>query len=299
MNRFFLIFALITCQALINLAFADTATLNTQDYTLSLSSVRITNAGTYQNVILRLTSKGTVTMDDPQVGASIEYNPSSNTLLIPSVTVGNTTYSKVSLSGLAFDVLSVNGVITDTASLNPQDNMLTLSSVRVTNTGTYQNLILRVTSFGTIKVDDPRVGYSIDYDPATNTLFLPSVTYGNTTYSKVSLTGLAFTLVSLNGISINTGSAGSYSLDLVISASGVTTPAIHIDSIPKPNTQAEFCSPDIYQQFQQSVQGVSGSWQITSCSFDGTTGLISALLNITSPYSLSMPYSVRYTYVAK
>ena len=301
MNRFFFIFVFITSQAFISPVFADTSAFSSQDNTLSLSSIRATDTGTaYKNVIMRVTSFGTVTMDDPRVGSNIEYNPANNTLFLPSVTVGNTAYSKVSLSGLTFDVLSVNGVSSETSALNSQDNTLSLSSIRVSDTGTvYKNVIIRLTSFGTVTMDDPRVGYSIEYNPASNTLFLPSVTVGNTTYSKVSLSGLAFGVLSLNGISIDSGNSGGFALDLVITASGIASPAIHIGNVPKPGTQGEFCSEDIYKQFQQSVQGFSGSWQVTSCSFDGTTGFIGASLLVTSPISMSVPYSIRYSYVAQ
>lgn len=210
MSRFFLIFAFIAIQAFISLAFADTAAFNTQDSTLSLSSVRVTDGTAFQNVVVRLTSFGTVTVNDPRVGNNVEFNLSSNTLFLPLVTVDNVPYSQVSLSGLAFVVLRVNGISVD-----------------------------------------------------------------------------------------NNGSSGSFALNLAITASGIETPAIRIGNVPKPNTRNEFCSDDIYKQFQQSVQGFSGSWQITSCSFDGTTGLVGASLIITSPYSMSLPYSVRYTYVAQ
>lgn len=304
MNRFFFIsiLSLIISGAPVTQVFAaETSSLNTQDNALTLSSVRATDTGTvFNNVILRISSFGTVTMDDARVGSSIEYNPITNTLFLPSVMVGSTNYSKVSLTGLSFDVLSVNGVSTAISTLNTQDNSLTLSSIRVSDSGAvFKNVVIRLTSFGTVTVDDPRVSYSIEYNPTSNTLFLPSVTVGNTTYSKVSLSGLAFGVVSVDGIVIDSGTSGQFGLDLVISASGVTSPPIHINNVPKPNTQGEFCSEDVYAQFKQSVQGFSGSWQVTSCSFDGTTGLINALLNVTSPISMSMPYSVRYTYVAQ
>ena len=296
MNRLLYIFVAFLAYG--GIASADTAAYNPQDNSLSLSSVKVTNAGSYQLVILGLNSLGTVTTDDPRVGNIIEFDPSSNTLFLPSVTVNSTSYSKVSLSGLSFDVLSVNGTSTDIASFNSLDNTLSLSAVRIPNAGKFNNVVLRLTSFGTIATNDPRVGYSIAYDPTSNTLFLPSVTANNTTYSKVSFSGLTFDLVSVDGVSVNTGSSGSYSLDLIITTSGVTTPAVHIDNVPKPNNQGEFCSDAVYQQFQQSVQGFSGTWQITSCSFDGTTGFINALLTVTSPITISVPYSVQYSYVA-
>ncbi len=259
MRRLFLIFTLIVFQAYSSSTYADIAVLNTQDYTLSLSSVRVTNAGTYQNVILGLTSLGTVATDDISVGNNIEFNPSMNALLLPTVTVGNTTYSKVSLTGLTFDVLSVNGVSTDTAVFNPIDNTLSLSSVRVTNAGKYQNVILRLTSLGTIATDDSNVGYSIEYNPSNNTLLLPSVTVGDTNYLKVSLTGLSFDVLSVNGVSTtpsnNSGTCsggtamkysgnpvGSYTNGLEVCFTGSTTSLTFLDKTltnPTPNTASQ------------------------------------------------------------
>ncbi len=184
------------------------------------------------------------------------------------------------------------------ATFDAQNNLLTLPTVNISNNTSYTNVVLRVTSFGTVVTNDKTVGKNIEFNLSRNALLLPKVTVGSTTYSKVSLTGLTFAVVSINGVSIDTGSNGSYNLSLVITASGFTGPAVEIKNVPKPNTQGEFCSADIYTQFQQSVQGITGSWSVTSCSFDGTTGFINALLTVTSPFTMSMPYSVRYTYVA-
>lgn len=193
----------------------------------------------------------------------------------------------------------IGGAAADTATFNTQNNNLSLSAVRTSDAATFQSVIVRLTSFGTVAVNDARVGNSIEFDLSTNTLFLPSVTVDNVPYSKVSLTGLTFTVLQVNGLSVDSGSSGNYALDLVVTASGFSSPAIRINNIPKPNTQGEFCSEDVYQQFKQSVQGVSGSWQVTSCSFDGTTGLINALLSMSSPFPINVPYSIRYTYIAQ
>ncbi len=271
MHRLFLIFALVISQAYVNLAYADTATLNTQDYTLSLSSVRVTNVGTYQNVILGLTSFGTVATDDLSVGSSIEYNPTSNTLFLPTVGVGNTTYSKVSLSGLTFDVLSVNGVSTDTATFNPVDNTLSLSSVRVTGSGKYQNVILRITSSGTITTDDPSVGYSNEYNPSSNTLFLPSVNAGSTAYSKVSLSGLTFDVLSVNGTGTNNGTCngstsmkysgnavGPYTNGLEVCFTGSSTSLSFLDkTLTNPTANTTIQPPFAIYTFTDSAAGYS------------------------------------------
>lgn len=105
-----------------------------------------------------------------------------------------------------------------------------------------------------------------------------------------------------NGGGGNGGGAiptGNWNLDIVVTASGVTAPAIRIENIPKPASQAEFCAAENMQGFQQTVEGFTGTWQITSCTFNGTVGNISAVLSITSPVNMTVPYSVVYTYTPR
>lgn len=201
-------------------------------------------------------------------------------------------------------VLAGSAVQAAQATYNTSTGNLTLDSVTLSNNVTYSNVVIHLTSLGQIAVNDPAVGSSITFNLDTFTLNLPSVTVGAQTYSKVSLKGPVFTLVSLNGISVDAGTSGRYNLDLTISASGIAMPAVRIENIDKPSTQTDFCTDDIYREFQQnadtySSMGFSASWHVSSCSFNGTTGSISALLTVTSPYSMSLPYTVTYTYTAR
>jgi hypothetical protein len=186
-----------------------------------------------------------------------------------------------------------------TASFDANTGRLTLSSVKLSSNESFNNVVVAISNMGELKLDDASVGSDITFDLNTYTLRLPSVTVGGQTYNKVSLKGLTFSLVAVNGVTVDAGTSGGYNLDLVITASGIATPAVRIENVPKPSSQSEFCSDDVYKEFQQNVQGFSGSWKITSCSFNGTVGNISAQLTITSPYSISLPYSVTYTYSAR
>jgi len=94
----------------------------------------------------------------------------------------------------------------------------------------------------------------------------------------------------------NGGSSGNYNLNLIVNALGTTTP-ITITSVPKPDTQDEFCTSAL--QLAQNQANVPGAtWTMDSCSFDGNHGVITATVSITSPVSMSIPYSVDYTYTA-
>lgn len=186
----------------------------------------------------------------------------------------------------------------DVATFDTTTNRLTLSRVVLSDSTAFTDVRLKITSLGTVAVNNASVGNEIAFDLSTFTLRLPSITVNGQTYSKVSLTGLTFMLESVSA-QIDADNDGGYNLDLLVSASGVASPAIRIANVPKPSGQSDFCSEDNYEQFQQSVSAVSGSWSITSCSFNGTSGTISALLTITSPITMSLPYSVVYTYSAR
>jgi hypothetical protein len=184
------------------------------------------------------------------------------------------------------------------ASFNAATGLLTMSRVDLSSNVAYTDVVIRIGDFGQIAVGDPSVGERIAFDLDSFTLRLPSVSVDGQPYDKVSLRGLAFTLESI-GVQVDAGTSGGYDLDLAITASGIALPAVRIENIDKPASQAEFCSDDVYAQFQQSVQGYSGSWRVTGCSFNGSVGNISAQLTVTSPFAMSLPYSVTYTYSAR
>lgn len=96
------------------------------------------------------------------------------------------------------------------------------------------------------------------------------------------------------------GTGGNYTLTLNVTASGVAAPPVTITNVPKPASQAEFCGwvndPSSNLSLSQVSNGAAGSIAINGCSFSGNVGQVSATMTITSPVSMTVPYSVTYTY---
>lgn len=96
------------------------------------------------------------------------------------------------------------------------------------------------------------------------------------------------------------GPGGNFTLTLNVTASGMAMAPINITNVPKPSSQAEFCGwvndPASNMSLSQVSGGGSGSITINSCSFNGNVGQVSATMTITSPVSMTVPYSVTYTY---
>lgn len=93
------------------------------------------------------------------------------------------------------------------------------------------------------------------------------------------------------------GSGGGSTLTVTVNAAGVVGPPITVGNVPAPANQTEFCS-DIQSDatFTQIGAGAGGTLTINSCSYSGNVGTISATLTITSPISMTLPYTVTYTY---
>ncbi len=85
------------------------ATYDAPSSTLTLPFLRLSNNSYFKNVRLFLSAPGTVTVNDPSVGglgSPIEYVLTTNTLKLPFVTLGSTTYERVSLSRPGLGLLS-------------------------------------------------------------------------------------------------------------------------------------------------------------------------------------------------
>ncbi|MBC7750726.1 MAG: hypothetical protein H7Z73_03270 [Candidatus Saccharibacteria bacterium] len=91
--------------------------------------------------------------------------------------------------------------------------------------------------------------------------------------------------VNSNGTPIATG---SYTLEIVTTISGITTP-VTIKNIPKPANKAEFCDDSSVKNAYSQTAGLT----LKSCEFDGTKGRITA--EISSPIGV-IPYTIDYTY---
>lgn len=90
--------------------------------------------------------------------------------------------------------------------------------------------------------------------------------------------------------------SGNFLLRLTTTVQGVGN-TIDIPDMPKPDSEAEFCSVESYKVFQE---GAAGTWEINSCSFDGTIGNIDATLSTNAGgFPMTLSYSVRYEYIAQ
>lgn len=87
------------------------------------------------------------------------------------------------------------------------------------------------------------------------------------------------------------GGGGTSTLTVTVTASGVTGPATVVNNVTAPSSEAEFCGATEYQSYFATT---GGALTINSCSFSGSTGTINATVNITSPYSMSIPYIANY-----
>ncbi len=92
-------------------------------------------------------------------------------------------------------------------------------------------------------------------------------------------------------------SSGNYTLTVSVTASGIASPTITISNVPKPADQTAFCG-DVAVTSALTGAAAGGTLTINSCTFDGTSGSISATVNITTPVSATIPYTVNYTYAA-
>lgn len=196
-------------------------------------------------------------------------------------------------------LLQAPAMANSSASYDSATGRLTLSQVVIDNQLSVDNLVLQLLSPGTVQVNDGAVGNSIEFISASRVLRLPAVTVGGSSIARVSLTNPDFVLVSYGAISVLSGTSGAYNLDLAVTANGMAAPAIRIENVTKPANQSEFCVQSIYDQFTSQTAGGSGTWQVTGCSFSGMSGQITALLTITSPVSMSIPYVATYTYSAR
>jgi hypothetical protein len=84
---------------------------------------------------------------------------------------------------------------------------------------------------------------------------------------------------------------GNYNLAITTTVSGFST-TVNVPSIPKPTTKAEFCAAE---DVIGALDDAGGSFTITSCSFSGSVGDISATIN-SSGFNLS--YNIHYVYTA-
>ena len=89
---------------------------------------------------------------------------------------------------------------------------------------------------------------------------------------------------------------GNYLLRVTTTVYGIST-ATDIPDMPKPASQAEFCSAANYEIFQADLDG---SVTINSCSFNGNSSAINATVSmVTGGVSINVTYDVLYEYFAQ
>ena len=90
---------------------------------------------------------------------------------------------------------------------------------------------------------------------------------------------------------------GTSNLTVSVTVNGLASGTIAVGNVPKPANEAEFCGAIQYDATFTSI-GASGGGTLTinSCSFSGNVGNISATLTIVTPVSMTIPYTVTYTY---
>ncbi len=182
----------------------------------------------------------------------------------------------------------------ETASFDPSTNILTLPFVKLNNSARYQSVVVQILDMGKLLLNDSSVGDMIEYTTTGNILRLPQVTVGSTTYPRISLTNPQFALLSVGNLVVDAGTTGKYTLDVVVTVMGAAAPVVTVTNVPKPATQEAFCNaPEMREQITQSTQGLTGSWTLNSCSFNGTTGTIA--MTLVTPF-MTLPYSAQYTY---
>lgn len=198
---------------------------------------------------------------------------------------------------LLVPLLFVQFAFAQSASFDPASNTLTLAEVGVGGIS-YQNAVVHISSFGTLRLDDPSVGAGNEYDMARNILRLPQVRVGNVTYSRVSLSGPSFTVSSVGGATSGTGIASQkWAVDISADIVGYAVVPIRVNNVVKPASSAEFCKEENYRLMDQVARQYQATVRVTSCSFSGSSGVLSAVLTFLE-YGEVVPLTVRYRYVA-
>jgi len=85
-------------------------------------------------------------------------------------------------------------------------------------------------------------------------------------------------------------------LTVEVTVSGIAAPAVVISNVTKPGSQADFCGAIQSDSSLTALTAGGGTLTITSCTFSGSVGTITANLVITTPVNLTTSYSVKYTY---
>lgn len=93
------------------------------------------------------------------------------------------------------------------------------------------------------------------------------------------------------------GSGGSGTLVVSVNAGGISSGSFTITGIPAPSGESDFCGSIQSDSTFGSIGTMNGgTLTVNDCSFSGNVGTVSATLTITSPISMTVPYTLTYTY---
>lgn len=90
---------------------ADTASFEPSTSTLRLPTLQLDAGDRYRDVVVRLLDPGQLRVDDPGVGAELQYLSTGSVLHLPQVVIGTATYPRVSLTRPGLELLSVGGLL--------------------------------------------------------------------------------------------------------------------------------------------------------------------------------------------
>lgn len=234
----------------------------------------IANAGMYHSIALNFGTVNITPLTDLVVANLVGQVPSAWFNGLNGASLGQTATTaaiNTALANLRNALASVDGMaalanvnpMTTTFTAvggNPIDDMLEAFQAALANAGiTYLSVVTQAANGATFTVDLPRDGNPGDTDPSAT---------------------------------------GDYTLTLTVTYAGMTT-IVTFEKVPKPSTESEFCSevndPSSAASVSSALDGM-GTYTIDSCSFNGMVGNVTATLTITSPVSMTVPYTVVYTY---
>lgn len=175
---------------------------------------------------------------------------------------------------------------------------LTVSELRFNASTTITDLVVRFLSYGEIRLNDPSVGADIEYVADANVLRIPALLLDGVTYPAVSLTGPDVQILSYGGIHVDSGAGGNYTLVVGLTAMGTNLGEVaRIQNVPKPASQAEFCSEANLQTLRDTIasqaNGSRATLTINGCSFDGNSGQVAVSVTMGG---FPVPYVATYRY---
>ena len=204
--------------------------------------------------------------------------------------------AKLGLAAAVLALSSMGANAGEPAVFDVATGRLTMPVLQIDQSLRFRDVVIQLVDPGQLVLDDPAVGAEIGFFSATNAIRIPQLNFAGTIYPRVSLTNPVFALVTYGDIVVDSVVPGQYQLDIKVTAAGVAVPPITVANVPKPANQDEFCNdPGLRSSITQGTADMQGTWTMTGCSFNGTTGNINMSLSIPMA-NINLPYSATYTY---